>query len=127
VAASKVMVVTAGIKAVGLETKKNENDKEGEDVEPKLTTDIRGVGASVTTVGMCNSESSSNIADNSGSDNNDISSDDDDDPKGWTRKNSTTDSSGKRSTTNKTATMVSYGICCTYALVCCWTSYSCIG
>jgi hypothetical protein len=123
VAAREVMMVTASIKAVGLETKKNKNDKKGEDVEPELTTDIGGVGASVATGNTGSNGSSSNAAHNRSSDGN-SSSEDENDPKDSTRKSYPTDSSGRRSTTNETVTMVSYGICCTYALVFCWTTHA---
>jgi hypothetical protein len=76
-------------------------------------TELGGVGASVTTGNTGSNGSSSKTLDDS-RDSEESCLHDENDPRSTTRKGCTT---------NETETMVSYGICCTYAWVHCWTTH----
>jgi hypothetical protein len=74
---------------------------------------LRVVGASVITGNTgSNGSSSKTLGDSSDSEESCLH--DENDPRSTTRKGCTT---------NETETMVSYGICCTYAWVHCWTNH----
>jgi hypothetical protein len=91
----------------------DENDEEDEEVKQTHATTLKGVGASVITGNTGSNGSSSKAVDGS-SDSEESCLHYENDPRSLTRKGCTT---------NETETMVSYGICCTYAWVCCWTTH----
>jgi hypothetical protein len=91
----------------------DENDEEDQVVKQTHATTLKGVGASVITGNTgSNGSSSKTLGDSSDSEESCLH--DENDPRSTTRKGCTT---------NETETMVSYGICCTYAWVHCWTNH----